>query len=152
MQEVSVAVRPLVVAEHVLHLRTGISTTSLELNKLVFLLHGWTWGLLSEPLVSDDAEAWELGPVYRDIHEKFHQFKGAAIPHEGVDHSQELGQKTEFVAAVAKILQEYSAGQLVGITHLPGSPWHQIWHKFGQAPIPDSLVKSYYEDLAKTNP
>ena len=45
----------------------------MQLQKLVYLANGWNLAINGMPLVSDNAEAWDYGPVYRALydHTKF---------------------------------------------------------------------------------
>jgi hypothetical protein len=41
----------------------------MQVQKLVYIAHGWMLGLASEPLVDREPEAWERGPVFPSLRE-----------------------------------------------------------------------------------
>lgn len=49
--------------------RSGIST--MKLQKLVFLAHGWSLALRNLPLTNETFVMWKSGPVNRTLQEKF---------------------------------------------------------------------------------
>ncbi|MCY4672954.1 MAG: DUF4065 domain-containing protein, partial [Bacteroidetes bacterium] len=49
----------------------GEGLTPLQINKLVYICHGWAWGKLNRPLIdnrSGQIEAWKYGPVVREVY------------------------------------------------------------------------------------
>ena len=43
--------------------------TQMQLQKLVYIAHGWNLAINGEKLTHDDPQAWDYGPVYRDLWE-----------------------------------------------------------------------------------
>ena len=109
------ALDPIAAAEHVLFLQGNIPTNSLRLNKLIFLIDGWCLGFLGEPFVTEEAEAWEYGPVFRQVHEEFGKQHGKhPIRNRGRDHSAALGRNQANMARiVAGLHREWTNGELV---------------------------------------
>ena len=42
--------------------------TQMQLLKLTYIAHGWNLAVNGEPLVSEPVEAWNYGPVIRDLY------------------------------------------------------------------------------------
>lgn len=55
---------------------SGSGLTPLQINKLVYISHGWTLGFLGTPLIENGVaqiEAWKYGPVVVNL---YHMLKG----------------------------------------------------------------------------
>jgi len=51
----------------------------LKLQKLVFLAHGYYLAMTDVPLVNEPLEAWDYGPVCRDLYQEFRDFGRSPI-------------------------------------------------------------------------
>lgn len=127
------------------------SLTALKLIKLVYIAHGWSLVYLPEPLVNEPAQAWQYGPVVPSLYHAVKRFGGRPIigPLQGDTDPQLLS-----VAAVGLIVAVYeayghlSAVQLSNMTHLPDTPWSDVWDNFGRnAEIPNELIQRHYQVL-----
>ena len=45
------------------------TVTQMKLQKLCYFAHGWNLAINGNPLISDAPQAWNYGPVYRDLYE-----------------------------------------------------------------------------------
>jgi uncharacterized phage-associated protein len=52
----------------------GHELTNMQLQKLVYIAHGYTLAILHEPLVRQDIEAWRYGPVIKDLYQVLRQY------------------------------------------------------------------------------
>lgn len=50
-----------------------ISISPMKIQKLVYYAHGWYLGYFNEPLINEQVECWQYGPVIDTL---FHAFKG----------------------------------------------------------------------------
>ncbi|MCH9780371.1 MAG: SocA family protein [Alphaproteobacteria bacterium] len=57
--------------------------TNLRLQKMLYLGHMWYWGRHDAPLVEDNFEAWDYGPVLPELYHKL-KIYGASIIREEV--------------------------------------------------------------------
>jgi uncharacterized phage-associated protein len=75
------AFAPLAVANAVLDEARdqGKSLTIMQLLKLVYIAHGWSLALLNVPLVNEEPEAWQHGPVFPSIYREFRRFGSQPI-------------------------------------------------------------------------
>ena len=90
----------------------------LRLQKLLYYCQGWSLALLGRPLFAQPIEAWEHGPVVRDVYERF---KGGRV---GITPDQvgpSVGKLTATEAALVETVWKEFAGctprQLVDMTH-----------------------------------
>ncbi len=143
----------------------GKPLTPIQAIKLVYFAHGWCLGLYERPLIDDEVEAWDYGPVVRPVYDAFKRFGNQPIT--------ELAKETRFLEPGAsrrdvsanfsdedrtlldKIWATYGkfkGFQLSNLTHLPGTPWDVIYKEHGQnAIIPDELIAEYFRKEARTN-
>src|SRR5581483_11845039 len=92
----------------------------------------------SAPLVSNEFEAWEFGPVVRVVYEAFRGHKRQPIrqralrldPVTGVRaivHYNLTEDDVRFVSEIFNLYSQIDPLKLSEMTHLPGSPWDQVW-------------------------
>ena len=53
--------------------------TPMEVNKLVYISHGWMLALHDESLISEKIEAWKHGPVIPSLYHKFKMYGAEPI-------------------------------------------------------------------------
>ena len=148
---------------------SGQPLTPMKLQKLVYFAHGWYLALTERPLVSEHVEAWQYGPVIPAIYHEFKSSGNGPITSPATNfqytgdgkfclHSpslddfpedEEKKSAKEIINRVFQIYGKYSAVQLSNATHLPGTPWKQIYKDgIRKLEIPDDVIKSYFQRLA----
>lgn len=125
--------------------------TIMQVLKLVYIAHGWSLGLYSRPLISDEVEAWQYGPViprlYQAIKDYRHDYISEAIR---TDSNTSLDEREgRLVAEVYEIYGGKSGPALSRITHAKGTPWDLVYEPgaFGMV-IPNDLIHDHYTRLA----
>jgi uncharacterized phage-associated protein len=58
----------------------GRGLTQMQLQKLVYLAHGWNLAVNGEQLVEDEFEAWSYGPVLRRLYDATRIYSNNKIP------------------------------------------------------------------------
>ena len=161
--------------------------TPLQINKLVFVCHGWTLGIHGHPLIDNSRaqiQAWKYGPVVEGVYYMLRPFGRSKVTFDSFcshianrialndstltdAYRQAMLKKLEKFrmqhTEVAKVLDDvfenysdYTGSQLITITHQRGSPWDRCYRQrrynlFSRIiPIPDSLIKSYYQQLSSS--
>ncbi len=138
--------------------------TPMQLQKLVYLAHGWTLAVTGRPLIEEPIEAWEYGPVIRKLYEALRYFGGdnitrllrwgddtlALFDNRGTA-TAELSQ--DEVAVVDRVWENYKAFpafQLSALTHAAGSPWDRTYRtSVGKNRVIDNnLIWDYFTQLA----
>ena len=127
----------------------GEPVTHLKIMKLVYFCHAWMLGLYHEPLQVQPIEAWRFGPVVRDVYRSLRRYGSEPINHPiGVEPEEYSSTQMDLIDQVWEVYGKYTARQLSAMTHAPGTPWHHIWHQWGEsAVIPDPMIEEYYSDL-----
>lgn len=138
--------------------------TPMKLVKLVYISHGWYLGITGVPLLDENSEAWQFGPVIPSIYHNYKSFGRNPIkmnifipdPYEVI-----LDETQEFLDKIWAVYGGFSAIELSQKTHEFGTPWHMTWRELKAqrsgltglyaAQIPDTLIKAYYEGRINAN-
>lgn len=126
------------------------------LQKLVYIAHGWNLAISREPLVSQQPEAWDNGPVFRSLWNHIRDYGIDRVQRLLVDPVTKELIQTDLTDSEASIVDHvwdkyghYSGHQLSRLTHKPDTPWTKSYLRRGRnAPIPDSETKEHYVQLA----
>jgi uncharacterized phage-associated protein len=133
--------------------------TNITINKIVFFLHAWYLAKTGVPLVSAKVEAWEYGPVFRELYAEFKHLGRRPITVRAFRRNPLTTQREECVAPIGEsdleflrpLLGRYvglSAGKLVELSHVQGGPWDQVYNHEGVAnpgmQISDELIREYF--------
>ncbi len=115
------------IADHLLHRadEDGNTVTHLKLQKLCYYAQGYSLALLSEPMFDEPIEAWEHGPVVRELWNQYKTYGKAPI---GAP-----SRTPEIEPYRAKVLEEVhrrfgwmTAWDLRNRTH-DEVPWREAW-------------------------
>jgi len=152
---------PLAVANAVLDeaRAQGKTLTIMQLLKLVYIAHGWSLALLNAPLVNEEPEAWQHGPVFPAIYREFRRYGSQPITANGAGPFAAFGGVVEadlsanqraIIESVVKNYGDIHAFALSRITHEPGTPWSQIYRDgLGSSDeIPNAIIAEHYKKLA----
>ena len=101
---------------------SGDPVSNLKLQKLLYYVQGWHLAATGTPLFPERIEAWQHGPVVRDIYQIFRECSLAIPPSEGRDSESMSEKEKEFVRSVWDRYKNYSATALRNMTH-EQSPW-----------------------------
>lgn len=146
--------------------KEGIELSPLQIQKLVYIAHGWHLAIYEDPLIDDEyAEAWEYGPVFPSLYNEFKEFgadpiKRLATEAYYIDFLEEWSTSTpsikrndaetqEFLNHIWKLHKELTGGQLINLTHTEGSPWKQTRDRSGNirnADIDNRIIEKYYRE------
>lgn len=130
------------IANHVLNIRDfiGLTTTQLDLQKIVFFCHSAYLHRTRGPLVKGYFEAWQHGPVHATIYRDFKVSGDKPISHRARKKDLVTGNSTDFPditdTEVKRHLHEHvsalsalSTWQLVERSHAPRGPWAKTVYK-----------------------
>ena len=119
--------------------RKGRQVSNLALQKLVYFCHVWSLIKVGQPLVKQNFEAWEFGPVLPYLYREFKDFDRSPIttrskqldPFNGKNITVPYSFDKETDELLGKVVEFYSrlrAGDLVELSHASGGPWFNVWH------------------------
>jgi uncharacterized phage-associated protein len=113
----------------------GERMTNLSLNKILYFLHSAFLHQFRRPLVSAKIEAWDHGPVFREVYHQFKKYGRQPItdrahrvnPHTGgyeIAAPSFTAEEVQFLRSHAHELLKISPGKLVDMSHVKDGPWH----------------------------
>ena len=130
--------------------RDGRRLTNMQLQKLVYIAHGYSLALLGRPLFSDNVHAWEFGPVVPTLYKPLRKY-GAGFVTEPVltadSPVREESEEMSIIRSVWNAYGRYSGPQLSAITHQEGTPWSKVWASNERGVIPNDLISQHYLQL-----
>jgi uncharacterized phage-associated protein len=143
----------------------GQAFDQMQLQKLVYIAHGWCLAVSDGPLTGDRPEAWELGPIYRRMADALapcgqHPVRrpievtfplAPGKPHPAEQTCTELDEVEQ--AVIAKVLLHYgafSSPQLSVLTRGEDAPWERVYlaGEGRYREIAHSLIRDQFVRLA----
>lgn len=131
----------------------------LSLQKIVYFGHVWSLIKLGRPLIKHSFEAWEFGPVLPYLYRDFKSAGSGPLRARARRLDARSGERTtvaysfdasihELLVTVTDFYSRLTAAELVRMSHLPGSPWYQVWNHAGKANpgmlIRDEAIVEFY--------
>jgi uncharacterized phage-associated protein len=144
------------VANEFLHLaeERGAGLTPTQLLKLVYIAHGWSLGTGSGPLIRDEVQAWQFGPVIPRLYNAVRKFRADFVrgPLPTGDDTPLNEAEKDLIQQVYDAYGKRSAAALSRLTHIAGTPWAETYEPgtFGLE-INNNLIQSHYERLARAS-
>jgi uncharacterized phage-associated protein len=142
---VAVNQNPKAIANLILHVGRvrGRQASNLSINKIAYFAHGYYLAKYGKPLIDAKIEAWEYGPVFREIYHEFKKCGEKPVTFFARDFNVDTEQleivkwdlpeeQEAFLREVIGSYLEMSAGYLVKMSHLQDGPWHHAWHHEGR--------------------
>ena len=146
---------PLAIANELIGLAAVEGVTHMQLQKLVYIVHGnWLRGH-DIPCVDENPQVWQYGPVFGSLYHKLKDHKNdpitSPVDEEFVDENDR--EVKELVKRVWAKFRTWSGPKLSDVTHRPGSPWHEVAKRFDfQVPrgtgIPAEEIKEYFRETS----
>lgn len=125
--------------------------TPMQLLKLVYIAHGWMLGLTGRPLIDQKVEAWQYGPVVRDVYNATRNFgRNAVVGHLASMAGTLADEERSIVDQVFSLYKHMDGIALSNITHRADTPWAKTYTagQFGTT-IPNDLIAEHYRKLSK---
>ncbi|MCU8203474.1 DUF4065 domain-containing protein [Vibrio vulnificus] len=141
----------------------GAKIEPMKMQKLVYIAHGWALGLMNQPFITEDIQAWKYGPVIQDLYHEFKRYGRDYIVHKATNVSLDpktlkiveetpklANDDTDAQALVRKVWEVYgkfSGPQLSNITHMPDTPWDITFNGEHQRVISNDVIRDHYQQL-----
>ena len=138
----------------------GRDIDPMGIQKLVYFAHGWNLAMYGRPLISEPIEAWDYGPVIRDLYHDFKRFGNGPITQPALELKRgpsamqfqftkpEIAQDSppeilSLLNRVWAVYKGFTSIQLSNMTHTPGSPW-RIARDQGLSVIPQEIIREWF--------
>lgn len=129
------------IANQLLDIAEGKShdMTNMSLLKILYFAHGWYLVDKKQPLLKQNFQAWEFGPVIKVIYDNFKNYKKSPIQSRATKVDIYTGEILEvreiinpedvvFIENIFIAYSGFSAWSLSEMTHEVGSPWDVLWN------------------------
>lgn len=128
----------------------GEALTPMQLLKLVYIAHGWMLALYHKPLIREQVQAWQYGPVIPELYSEIRFYRGLPISKNIAAPSEPVDPAAQSI--ISQVYERY--GRLTGpalsrLTHAENTPWARTYRpgSFGLV-IPTDLIEDHYARLA----
>lgn len=114
----------------------GRDITNLQVQKLMYFFEAYYMNVYNVDKVYDCSFcAWAFGPVAIPLYKKFKKFGNDKI--ELTDEEIEEGnsichESKSLLDIIYDVFRETPATRLVELTHMPNSPWTEVWERNGK--------------------
>ncbi|GER00806.1 hypothetical protein JCM17845_14290 [Iodidimonas gelatinilytica] len=126
--------------------------TPMQVLKLVYIAHGWNLGLYGKPLIKEEIQAWQYGPVIPRLYKLIKKFRSNPVqgPLSGVQEHDLKDKEKDLIKQVFKIYGKKTGPALSRLTHQAGSPWALTYSEgeFGML-ISNDIIEDHYSRLAQ---
>ena len=127
-----------------------VSVSPMKLQKLLYFVASDYAKHTGAPLLSEQFQAWDYGPVVRSVYDEFRSFGGSAIRAYAKDatgaskmvkesKNEDLRESLDRIWGKAK---DVSAVRLSRITHIEGSAWYNTFQQGRSGSIPDEALRA----------
>ncbi len=162
---------PVTVANSLIYLAQKHSKriTQMQLQKLVYIAHGWYLAINGKPLINSQVQAWQYGPVIPELYQAtkmygadpINGFLGFSSDSLFPEHSASQLRVPDADADTWQLLEviwnrygQLSGAQLSALTHQDGTPWSFTWNELGgsevkETDIPMKEIEKHFIELGK---
>lgn len=127
------------------NVEVGETISNLKLQKLLYYLQGFHLVFFKERLFSEDIEAWQYGPVVREVYFHFKDFGSGSISlKEGDTIPSFPPYKESLFKQVMEEYGQFSAVKLMNFTH-EELPWKATFNESPGGIIPDALMVEFFK-------
>jgi uncharacterized phage-associated protein len=156
----------------------GKSLTHMHLQRLVFIAHGFNLAINHTPLIDEQYQAWEFGPIAPELYRALKRY-GLQPVTRLIRHGDESywgesdtgwsgdtggwlraetagGSVTEPLTVDEKGVidliwadfRDYQSFQLSALTHGPKTPWRDFYEQGKTNPIPNNSIRDFFVPFA----
>lgn len=127
--------------------RDGKFLTNMQLQKLVYIAHGYSLAKLGKPLFHNNIHAFEWGPVIPNLYKTLRQYGAGEVTNYVPTGEAPIAAESDEMEIINEVwhdYKEFSGLALSDLTHRQGSPWSETWRTNQFGVISDELIAEYY--------
>jgi uncharacterized phage-associated protein len=123
--------------------------SNMKILKMIYFAHGFYLAANNKPLVMDEIQAWEHGPVEPKLYNKLKRFGSGNIDLTKVElpSINNDSEIEDFLCSFYEQTANLTAFELSELTHSPKSPWHKAWLRGRNSVITDKDMTKYFSSL-----
>lgn len=124
--------------------------TNMQLQKLVYIAHGYCLAMLGQPLFYNNVHAFEWGPVIPKLYKQLRRYGAGNITEEISTNDEPIISPMPEMAIIRGVWNSYgnfSGPKLSTITHREGTPWSITWKDNQFGVIDNDLIAEHYRQL-----
>lgn len=110
--------------------------TNLHIQKLMYFFEAYYMNIYdTDKLYDCNFCAWAFGPVAIPLYKELKKFGNGKIEltEENIKYGENISKdKKELLDIIYNAFKETQAMELVKLTHLPKSPWSEVWERNGR--------------------
>ena len=121
--------------------------SNLKLQKVLYIAHMGYLGHTGEPLLIEDFEAWDYGPVIPNVYSKAKGFGSGRVRNvfHWVQSVHPDALEYEYLRSAYDATQNMSPGILVSITHWDQGGWARVYQPDRLSIIPNGFIVDEYQ-------
>jgi len=131
--------------------RSEKSLTNMQLQKLVYIAHGYSLAKLRQPLFHNNIHAFEWGPVIPNLYKTLRHYGADEVKDYISTEASPISEDSAEMEIIREVWQDYgdfSGLELSDLTHRKGTPWSETWRNNQFGVISDeSIAEHYRQDL-----
>lgn len=124
---------------------------NIQIQKLVYIAHGFYLALLNQPLIKQPIEAGTYGPLVPVLYDALLEYGVEPIiePLENVPRERLSEEAQLVIKKVVNAYGRFNHRQLSTLTHRENTPWKQIYDPNGflYKRIANELIRDHYRKL-----
>jgi uncharacterized phage-associated protein len=123
----------------------GELISNLKLQKLLYYMQGFHIAVFDAKLFENDIEAWQYGPVVRDMYFHFKEFGKSSITlTDDATIAEMTDDEEELFNEVLAEYSQFSAIKLMNMTH-DELPWEKTFNETPQGVITYQLMSDFFK-------
>lgn len=136
-----------VIAEYFLQKEKGMKSDIMKVLKLVYISHGFHLAFYDTPLIRENVQAWQYGPVIPELYFrlKTNDLNDSSFFKDKQDFDKDAITK-KLLDAVYNKYSKYNGIDLSNLTHQKDTPWDITVNKYHSI-ITNDIIKTYYKKL-----